>query len=268
MRLTPLAVALALSLAGSSRAAVQAAGAAPTQVMIVGVFHMANPGHDLYDTKVDDVLAPRRQAEIAAVTAGLARFRPTKVAVEWPAATVAERYPNYLAGNLPPSRNEVVQLGFRLAKTAGRAPVFGIDADGDLPIPQLFDYAKAHGFQPLIDRENAQLASADKEAQRILDRQGVAAALGYLNRTGYAEANNSWYRSALRIGAGDDQPGVDLEAAWYRRNFLICAHLLQIARPGDRIVVFFGAGHEFLLRQCVRETPGLRLVEPIPYLPK
>ena len=56
--------------------------------------------------------------------------------------------------------------------------------------------------------------------------------------------------------------------AWYRRNFLICANLLQLSRPGDRIVVFYGAGHAFLLRQCVQETPGFKLVEPNDYLPR
>jgi hypothetical protein len=32
-------------------------------------------------------------------------------------------------------------------------------------------------------------------------------------------------------------------------------------------VVFFGSGHAYLLRQCVNETPGLKLVEANDYLP-
>jgi hypothetical protein len=32
-------------------------------------------------------------------------------------------------------------------------------------------------------------------------------------------------------------------------------------------VIFFGAGHAFLLRQCVAETPGYKLVEANDYLP-
>ncbi|HEY0302433.1 MAG TPA: DUF5694 domain-containing protein [Rhizomicrobium sp.] len=43
---------------------------------------------------------------------------------------------------------------------------------------------------------------------------------------------------------------------------------LGLSRPGDRIVVFYGAGHAFLLRQCVAGTPGFALVEPNAYLPK
>jgi len=41
------------------------------EVLVLGVYHMANPGHDLFNTKADDVLAPKRQAEIAEVIAAL-----------------------------------------------------------------------------------------------------------------------------------------------------------------------------------------------------
>ena len=106
-----------------------AAEPAPADVIVLGVFHMSNPGRDLHNLQVDDVLAPRHQAEIAAVTAALARFKPGKVAVEWPAGAVAERYAKYRAGTLAPSRDESVQLGFRLARTAG--------AQGVLEFPDL-----------------------------------------------------------------------------------------------------------------------------------
>jgi hypothetical protein len=72
----------------------------------------------------------------------------------------------------------------------------------------------------------------------------------------------------LKVGGGTAQPGADLLTAWYKRNFYICANIVQFAKPGDRIVAFFGSGHEFLLRQCVSEMPGYKLVEPNDYLPK
>ena len=35
------------------------------EILVLGTFHMANPGHDIHSTQVDDVLAPKRQQEIA-----------------------------------------------------------------------------------------------------------------------------------------------------------------------------------------------------------
>lgn len=240
----------------------------PVEVMVVGVFHMSNPGHDLHNLKVDDVLAPKRQAQIAAVTDALARFKPTKVGVEWPADVVAERYKQYLAGTLAPSRNEVVQLGFRLAKTAGAEGVYSLDADGDFPYDRLKNFAETRGFEPLLDEQNAIIQRQVDEEARLLADKGVAADLRFLNDPARLRNDNGFYRNMLRIGLGFDQPGVDLLTAWYHRNFQICANLLHLAKPGDRIVIFFGSGHAFLLRQCVTETPGFKLVEADDYLPE
>ena len=66
----------------------------------------------------------------------------------------------------------------------------------------------------------------------------------------------------------DPLPGADLLTAWYKRNAYICANIVQLAKPGDRVVVFYGSGHAFLLRQCVSGIPGFKLVEANDYLPK
>jgi len=235
--------------------------------MVVGVFHMSNPGHDLHNLKVDDVLEPKRQREIEAVTAALSRFRPTKIGVEWPVDWVADRLKQYFAGTLPPSRNEVVQLGFRLAKSTG-AQVYSLDADGDFPYERLKNYAETHGFGKRLDDENAATQREVDEEARLLAEEGISADLRLLNDPARLASDHAFYRNILRIGQGGDQPGADLTASWYHRNLLICANLLQLAKPGDRVVIFFGAGHAFLLRQCVSETPGFKLVEPNEYLPK
>ncbi|CAN5736878.1 hypothetical protein BH23GEM8_BH23GEM8_22260 [soil metagenome] len=43
-------------------------------VLVLGTFHFANPGLDVIQTEVADVLSASRQAEIRAVVAALARF--------------------------------------------------------------------------------------------------------------------------------------------------------------------------------------------------
>lgn len=263
--LRPLLAILAFVIAPTA-----AFAAEPTKtidVIVIGVFHMSNPGHDLHNLKVDDVLEPTRQAEIAAVTDALARFKPTKIGVEWPANIVAERYKQYLAGTLPPSRNEVVQLGFRLAKTAA-AEVYSLDADGDFPYDRLKNFAETRGYSALLEEQNAAIQREVDDQASLLAQKTISADLRFMNDPMHLKDSNAFYRSMLRIGLGADQPGADLTASWYHRNLLICANLLQLAKPGDRIVIFFGYGHAFLLRQCVTETPGFRLVEPNDYLPR
>jgi hypothetical protein len=244
------------------------ASEAPVRVMIVGTFHMSNPGKDLHNQTVDDMLSPERQAQIKATVDGLAKFKPTVVDAEWDAPVARERYAAYENGTLAPSRNEVVQLAFRLAKQSGLTTVNGVDADGDFPFEPVQAWAQAHGQGELLAAQGAAIDAFLKAQSDVLNSKGVSAALRVLNDPARLAGDNAFYRTTLKIGAGSTQPGADLLTQWYRRNFLICANILQLTKPGDRVVVFYGSGHSFLLRQCIAETPGFELVEANDYLPK
>lgn len=240
----------------------------PVEVMIVASAHLANPGRDYHNLTVPDVLTPAAQAQLASMADALGRFEPTKVAVESEADVAKARYAQYLAGTLPVSRGEEVQLGFRIAKARGLDAVYGIDADGDFPYEAVDTYAKAHGQSAILDAANNDTVDMLATEQKIVDEKGVAALYRYLNDPASISRLNSFYAKMLGIGGGTEQPGVELQTAWHHRNFLICANLIQAAKPGDRILVIYGAGHAFLLRQCVQQTPGFRLVEPNDLLPK
>jgi hypothetical protein len=261
------AACVALWAAASPAAAEDRAAPAPIEVMVVGTFHFANPGLDYRNVAVDDVLQPARQKEIAAIVQALARFAPTAVGVEWRETAAADAYARYRAGTLPPSREEAVQLGFALARARGLETVHGLDMPMSLPFEPVFAYAKAHGGEAIIDRITAVSERNVAAQESTLKTGGIAATLRLLNGPA-ADDGHALYREVLKLGAGSEQPGLDATAAWYRRNLGICARLLQVARPGDRVAVFFGGGHLTLLRQCVAETPGYRLVDPLPYLPR
>lgn len=233
--------------------------------MLVGTFHFDNPGLDYRNLKVDDMLAPARQREIAAVAAALGRFRPTRIGVEWTAERAARGYAEYVAGTGEPARGEVVQLGFRIARAAGLRSVDGLDVPMGLPFEAAMAYAASHGRQSVIDEATRYSDAAVARQDRELKTRGIAATLRLLNDPANDNGHHL-YRLLLTAGGGAEQPGAEVAVAWYRRNLLTCAKLLQAARPGDRVLVFYGAGHLPLLRQCVTETPGYELVDPLPYL--
>jgi hypothetical protein len=235
--------------------------AEPISVMIVGLVHFGNPARDLHDVTMDDVMAPKRQAEIQSVAEALARFRPTRVMVEDSQARVDTRYSAYLANTLSPSRNEEVQLGFRLAKRAGLPRVDGIDVEGDFPYPALQAFASSHGQAAILNQVDVGLAHQVDEIDAVRRSGTIANLLSYMNRPSFVRDSQAPYRMMLTIGSATDQPAADLLTAWYHRNFAIEANIAQRAQPGDRIIIFYGFGHAFLLRQFVSEMPGYRLVE-------
>ena len=52
------------------------------------------------------------------------------------------------------------------------------------------------------------------------------------------------------------------------RNAKIFSKLVQVTKPGDRVVIVYGAGHKFWLDHFAENTPGFTRVDPLPYLEK
>jgi hypothetical protein len=254
----------------ASPAAPAADAPAPIQVMILGAYHFANPGRDIHDPTVDDVTTPKRQTELADVAVRLAQFKPTRIALEADADAPGLVYAKYRAfkpADLTKDRNERVQIGFRIARGAGLAEVYGIDADGDFP------YDKVQAFADRTPAGKARFAAVDqqvadtvREFNALQKTQPVAALLAHHNEPARIHRMHELYNALLAFGDAASQPGAELNAAWYLRNARTFAKLTQIARPGDRVLVVFGAGHAFWLRHFVETTPGFQLVEPNRYL--
>lgn len=241
--------------------------AAEPQVLILGTFHFANPGKDIHNLEAVDVLTDDAQRQIAAIADAIGRFEPTRVFVEWPENVVDERYAAYLDGSLAPSRNEVVQLGFRLAKAHGLDRIHGIDVEGMFPFQAVLDWAGRNGRSGEIEAQQARVAEQVRHIETLQREKGIAAALRLLNDASALRESHGMYMDLLRYGSGNEQPGAALNTAWFDRNIRTCARLLQALADGDRAVAIFGAGHAPWLRRCIEDTPGVRLVDALDYLP-
>ncbi len=262
---------LALAALGLGLLAAPIRAAEPVAVMVLGTYHFASPGLDLHNAQIDDVLAPRRQDELRAVADGLARFKPTRIAVEAQADALPgralPRYRQYRDGTLAPDRNEIVQIGYRLARQLGHAEVIGVDAEGEFPFEALEKFAQASGRGGELQRSVDDIGARTRAfEQRARDRT-VSQLLRSLNEPAAIADDHGWYMQALSYGRGAEQPGARLVAGWLARNVAICARLVQSVKPGDRVLLLYGSGHLQPLRQCVRDMPGWRLVEPNDFLP-
>lgn len=104
-------------------------------------------------------------------------------------------------------------------------------------------------------------------ASTALERSGsYLDVLRYLNTDDAIRANASWYTIMDGLGRSADDAGSMYVAQWYTRNVYIFSNILSVIRPGDRVVVIFGQGHDYLLREFVRLDPNLRYVDPLQYL--
>jgi len=235
---------------------------ARAEVLVLGAYHMANPGRDIFNTQADDVLAPKRQAEIAQLMAVLKKFQPTKIAVERNPGDerISKDYADYLIGKHELTRNEIEQIGFRLAKDLQHKTVYGVDADGEFPYPRLLKYAKATERSKELDAVNSEIGDMVKSQSAYLASHTILETLLYMNSDDkVAEAVGYYYRQA-HFGEVWDWAGADLLADWFRRNIRIYSNVIQLAEsPNDRVLVIFGSGHLGWLQHNFAADPTVRL---------
>lgn len=254
--------------------AVQAAELRPS-LMIVGMPHLGNPGRDIANTKVEDVLSPRRQREIEALVDRLAAFRPTHVAVEWETGDqtkLDQRYADYRAGRLKLSSDETDQIGLRLAAKLGLPRVDAADWNGEPPgKDEDYDFPawmKAHG-------RGGEWDAFQKSSQALADAQGAFQRChpladwvrSYNDEAGSTAFARPYFEIAT-FGDTAQNPGAAWVGSWYARNLRIYTNLLRIGgAPGSRTLAVFGAGHGPLLRSNAVQSGRFTLVDVLRYLP-
>lgn len=239
-------------------------------LMVVGVPHLANPGQDIVNTSIDDVLAAGRQLEIDAIVEALAAYRPTRVVVELPIAKQAaldERYKAYREGTYKLTRDESDQIGLRLAARLNLPRVYAGDWNGMPPGGiEAIDwdtYATRTGKADIVVaiRDPRRAESQDLTKSKLPDL------LASMNSTDALAARHRRYFDYAMLGDDDEAPGANWLASWHGRNLRIFARLVRIAEDADdRVLVVYGAGHALLLRQFAEQSGAFHVVDPVPYL--
>src|SRR5947207_9591426 len=147
---------------------------APTriQVMVLGTYHFDNPGQDMHNMKVDSVLTPAKQAELADVASRLAKFNPTKIAVEALSDRpdfISDKFNGFTLEKLSKDPDERIQIAFRLAHQLGQKSIYGIDEQSNtidyFPFDKVDTYAKAHQQSAALGRMQEKVAEMIKQME-------------------------------------------------------------------------------------------------------
>src|SRR5262245_3386077 len=220
-----LACFLALLVSACAGAVKPAEDSAATQVMVLGVWHFANPGLDLANVTSDDVLAANRQAELERVAAALAAVGPTMIAVERITAAPGYVDPGFADFNdeqLRTNRSERVQIAYRLARKAGVTRVLGVDeqlSDGEpdyFPFEELEAQASANGQNAKLDSDLAAVQAATQRFSEQQKNRTMADLLIEMNNG--EESSPALYYDLVRFDHGEAQAGAELNAYWFMRN--------------------------------------------------
>ena len=254
-------------------------------LMILGSGHLANWGADRINYRMDDVLAPKRQAELQALAKQLAQFKPTKIAVEvdehWD-AKLQEEYNGYLKGNFQLERHEIHQIGFRLAKEMGHLKVHCVDYFRDDPIVRDDRDDHLTDWGTFAEKNNQKHLLSDNEkieGKIVQDEEGRTWIVPEkyeplidmyirMNQDEKIRKNLRDYLRIARIGSQDQYPGANwVSHFWYPRNLKTFVNLTRITGSEDeRIILIIGAGHLGFLKQIAEDSEFYHIESPLQYL--
>ncbi|TAP22384.1 hypothetical protein KUL49_17325 [Alteromonas sp. KUL17] len=195
-----------------------------------------------------------------AIAEQIKTFSPTHIVVEHKFAEqkkFTEDYEAYLSKRNAKlkqfPRNEVYQLGFRLAEKLGHSSIFAVDTWGRMysTVDQvLIDKVKVAEFGKYY-KSNPDTELRYSSGKPLYKSQGIAAELLRLN----SEKNIKKSLGNYLIGhfkfetEENEYFGADFETGrWFSRNLRIFRNIQRVlAKPGDRILMIFGSGHMNLL---------------------
>jgi hypothetical protein len=232
------------------------------EILVLGTYHMGNPGRDIHNMQADDVLAPKRQQEIEQLVEVLKKFHPTKVAIE--AGVESERatheYSDYVAGKYTLQGDETDQIGYRLAKELGHKTIYPVDDQVEFPWGHVVNYAKANGLGEKFATLDETMGKQVKEQDEFLHSHTVLEMYDYLNSDSMSAKGVAFYYSIVPYGDPGDYAGPDLLAAWFQRNIRIYHNIVKLVdSPNDRILVIYGAGHLGWLQQDIANDASVKL---------
>ncbi|MGI4762009.1 MAG: DUF5694 domain-containing protein [Janthinobacterium lividum] len=263
------------------------------KVYLVGTFHFNASDSDVIKGTKVDMDTPVLQRELDELVGKLQKTQATKVFVEWKQDRqrfVDSTYARYRTGQREvgtqrQNNNEVVQVGYRLAKRLGQPRVYCADANGVYDYATTQQYAKAHGQEAILNNMYEDKQLPDSLGSLLAARQkAIRAALGpaakysgetllmqfkRMNTEAADRGNMDAYLLHLaRVGGGDNYAGADLAGEYYKRNVRIYTNLLRaVDVQHDRaIVLLIGQGHVAFLKSILRYSSLFEVAEVLPLL--
>ncbi|SHI42865.1 hypothetical protein SAMN04488508_101592 [Aquimarina spongiae] len=70
----------------------------------------------------------------------------------------------------------------------------------------------------------------------------------------------------IRVGVDHNWIGADWLGRWYQRNIRMMMHVLRQSDPGDKVILFVGSNHKWVLEQLMKNTPELQIVDPLLFI--
>ena len=241
------------------------------KVSILGTYHFNDPPPIAgFDSSNSDIKSPHRQKELGQVLTKLEQFKPTKILLEKQIGegTWNEQYEKYLDHQDPDSlgRNEIYQIGFRLAKRLGHKKLYPFDFKIKLDFSSVEGLLKEDTiFSKNIDDVYNEIMNIAFDLFTRLDTISLTDIIMVLNSEYYIEnLDNRYYMEILKLGKDDNYAGVEFYLQWLERNLKMFHNITRntdFSNKNERLLIIVGSAHTKYLKDLIEDSSYYEYVD-------
>ena len=241
------------------------------KVTILGTYHFSNPPPIAdFDSGNSDIKSPQRQKELNQVLISLEKYNPSKILIEKQIGEEIwnDKYENYLDHGDPDSlgRNEIFQIGFRLAGILGHKKLYPFDYKTKLNYNSLNELLKEDTlFSKINDIAQKEIMGYAIDLFNKLDTISLSEIFKVMNSEYYIEnIDNKYYMEALKLGKDDNYAGVDLYLSWLERNLKMFHNITRITdfnNANERLLIIVGSAHTKYLKDLIEDSQYYEFIE-------
>lgn len=240
------------------------------QVLNFGTFHMSYTP-DANTTEFDEH-DKKNQADVHAIAAELAAFKPTVILVETTPDYDQELQSTYLKYIESPDMkfdapSEIELLAYELGRVAGVDRIHGIDHKMN------YNYSIAQTIDNKIDAETCNAFFSNPTStfpflaipeERLTLKEKLIGA----NSERYLDFLITINADILtHAGTEDNFEGADEAAKYYQRNLRMFANMNRLdLKKDDRVFILMGASHTAFFRDFMSRSPKYHMVNTMDYL--
>ncbi len=251
----------------------------PTEILVIGTYHFNNPGLDVAQYKVLDIMGEKPQKQLEEISSAIAKFKPTKIFTEWELKdqlaldTLYNQYRDgtyfeYVAKKYPKRKfyvqNEIIQLAFRAAKKLNHKKVYAIDyQETSFDFDSIMKFADTIRLPSFKKDVMTDIKDTETKSNALFATNDLLKCLYYFNSKDLRETDIPWY-----VGKINDSDklgtyiGAFLASEWYRRNLYMLANIQKQTEISDnRIMVLAGASHVTMFLDLLKHDTNYKIVE-------
>ena len=244
------------------------------KVYLLGTFHFAQTDSTY------DVLDKHHQKSLNRLAAIIARQKPEKIFVErQPEFEFKNKqdslYKAYVNGAEINNRNEIFQLGFRVAKILGHKKVYQCDNPGMYGkyYRPMKKYAKENGQMDVLKgtAKGTVIGYDDLvDEDSVMNNSTLLEYIQWINSEFVLKTSHAFYtvncpqissRDFYNYDDDDTMIGADLMAEWYRRNIMIYTKMInQLDYAENAIFLLMGSDHIPVIASFFESNPYFKVM--------